>query len=255
MNEAADRHRSGGELASYLASLDIDQDWRWAYRNFEGVVTGLIREFRLKDVCELGGGRRPFLSREQIYDLDVNYVINDIAAGELGRAPGELAKACFDLAAVNLPTEFHKHFDFVFSRMLMEHVSDGRQAYKNIFHMLKDDGIFFNFHPVLYSMALTMNWLTPEKLSKPILRHFQPHRHDDDRPKFPARYSYCVINRKNEGMLRAAGFREVFLLPFYGHDYFKRVPILQSVSDVVTDCVRRSGIHRLATLCFAIGRK
>lgn len=255
MNDAVDQRRPHDGLASFLASLDIDQDWRWAYRNFDGVVMGLIREFCLKDICELGGGRRPFLSLEQISEIGVNYVINDIAAAELSRAPGELAKACFDLSAADFSEEFHGRFDFVFSRMLMEHVSDGRQAYQNIFRMLRSGGIFLNFHPVLYSLVMTLNWLTPERISKPVLRFFQPHRHDEDRPKFPAYYSYCVVGRRTLNMLDEIGFKEVFILPFYGHDYFKRIPMLQAATDALTDRVRASGINRLATLCFAIGRK
>jgi SAM-dependent methyltransferase len=255
MHQAERRHRAGSELASFLAALDIDQQWHWAYGNFERLVTGMIREFSAKDVCELGGGRRPFLSRERITELDVNYVVNDIAASELSKASDELAKACFDLTATNLPAEFHTRFDFVFSHMLMEHVSDGRRAYQNIFCMLRSNGIFFNFHPVLYAPALTVNWLIPEAVSKLFLRLLQPHRHDEGNPKFPAHYSYCVINRKTVRMLHEVGFQEVFLFPFYGHDYFKQIPMLQSADDALSGFARRRDLSHLATLCFAIGRK
>jgi SAM-dependent methyltransferase len=252
MDEAAHRHRSGGELSAFLASLEIDQQYRWAYDNFEHIVAGLIREFGFKDVCELGGGRRPFLSRERITELNLDYVVNDIDASELSRAPYELAKACFDLSAITLPAEFHERFDFVFSHMLMEHVSDGRMAYRNIFRMLRDKGVFFNLHPVLYSPAMVLNWIMPEKITEPFLRLLQPHRGSR---KFPAHYSYCVVSGKTKQMLHEVGFREVFLLPFYGHDYLRRVPMLQSVDDALSGFARRRGLNLLATLCFTIGRK
>jgi SAM-dependent methyltransferase len=252
MDEAVHGYPSGGGLTSFLASLDIDQGYRWAHDNFERVVTSFIREFSTTDVCELGGGRRPFLSPERIAELGINYIVNDIDASELSRAPCELAKACFDLSAIAIPMEFHERFDFVFSHMLMEHVPDGRRAYRNICRMLKSDGVFLNLHPVLYSPAMIFNWIMPTKITEPLLRILQPHRGSR---KFPAHYSYCVVSKKTKKMLYEVGFREVFLLPFYGHDYLKRAPILQSVDDAFSGLARRRGLTLLATLCFAIGRK
>jgi SAM-dependent methyltransferase len=252
MDEAAQRRRSGGGLSSFLASLEIDQEYRWAHDNFEHVVAGLIREFSFKDICELGGGRRPFLSRERNTELDIDYVVNDIDATELSLAPYELAKACFDISAIEIPNEFHTRFDFVFSHMVMEHVFDGRKAYKNIFKMLKRGGVFLNLHPVLYSPAMVFNWLAPTNVSELLLRFLQPH---PDSRKFPAHYSYCVVSRKTEQMLHEVGFREIFLLPFYGHDYLRRVPVLQSMDDALSGFARRHRLNFLATLCFTIGRK
>lgn len=59
----------------------------WAWENFLPSVERLIIASGAKDVIEIGGGRSPSFSQEQINELKLNYVSNDISDTELARAP------------------------------------------------------------------------------------------------------------------------------------------------------------------------
>lgn len=242
-------------IASCIARLDVSQSWRRAYDSFEALVLDLIRELAVKRVCQLGGGRTPMFTRDVVEALGLNYVVNDISAAELARAPAWVGKAQFNLSVQSLPEEHRERFDFVFSHMLMEHVSDAKQAYRNIHAMLRPGGAVFNFHPVLYSPALVLNWLMPEALTKRILLLLQPHRHDKGYPKFPAYYSYCVVGRKSETMLRGAGFGEFLTIHFYGNDYLKRVPALQRLEDRFSNYAMRAKKTYLSPLSYTLAAK
>jgi len=245
----------GGPLKRFSEALHPQGHWTWAYDNFDAVVSRLISEFSLVDVCELGGGRSPKFSEATIASQGLRYVVNDISSAELARAPAWVEKAQFDLASPALPEAYHRRFDLVFSHMLMEHVRDCAVAYRNIYAMLRPGGIFFNFHPVLYSPALVFNWVMPETLTKRILLFLQPNRHDEGYPKFPARYSYCVVSPKTERMLQDIGFTETILVPFYGNDYLKKLPPLQAIEDWMSGYAMREDKRLLASLCYSLGRK
>ena len=243
------------KLPDLLTNLEIQHEWDWAYEHFEKTVSEIIRTFAARDVCELGGGRTPFFSGERVREANLRYVVNDISAAELDRSPEWVNKACFDVSGPDIPDVFNERFDFVFSHMLMEHVKDGNLAHKNVFNMLRPGGVYFHFHPVLYSPAVVANWLFPEWLSKRILRLLQPNRHDEGYPKFPAAYSFCAVNKKTITMVRSLGFREVALIPFYGNDYLKKLPLLQKLDYTMSTHAKRTGKAYLASLCYSIGVK
>ncbi|MCU0892881.1 MAG: glycosyltransferase [Rhodospirillales bacterium] len=240
-------------LPSLIADLRIRNDWAWSQDHFADTAMKIIRNFSVQEVCELGGGRAPFLSRDFVNDTGVRYVVNDVSASELERAPSWIERGLFDIAAPEVPPQFRCRFDFIFSKMLLEHVHDGKAAHANVFSMLRPGGIYFHFHPVLFSPAISFNRLMPEWMTRRVLRLLQPCRHDDGCPKFPARYSYCFVNEATKGMLCSLGFREVALIPFYGNDYLKRFPYLQSIEDIVSRYAMRTNKRYLASLCYSLG--
>lgn len=243
------------QFASFVRSLPLDATVSCAWRNYKPLVAEIIREFKCSNICEIGGGRLPLLTRQEIDHFDVRYTVNDIARSELDRAPEWLHKACFDIAGTEVPSENRDRYDLVISKMVMEHVSDAQRAYENIFALLRAGGIFLNFHPVLFAIPFIFNWLLPEGSSRRLLRLFKPDRHDDGIPKFPARYSHCVIRDRTLEMIKEIGFSNVTLIAFYGHGYFERLPVIRQIDDYLNDWAMRKEHRLLASYCYALGRK
>ena len=227
----------------------------WAWDHYIDTVRNLVRHFSTRSVIEIGGGRSPLFTREQLDALGVAFAINDISRRELDRAPSWLHKSCFDIAGPSVPASEEGSYDLAVSKMVMEHVQDGEQTYRNIYRMLKPGGLFFNFHPVLYSPPFVINKLLPDALSRPMVNALFRNRNDNQIPKFPAHYSFCVISERTEEMLARVGFREVALVPIYGHRYFRAIPLLRHLDRALSNAALSRGWRRLASFCYALGRK
>jgi SAM-dependent methyltransferase len=230
-----------------------DSDWAW--QHYETTVRQLIEAFRCRDVLEIGGGRCPLFDRERARTLGIALAINDISRAELDRAPEALHKVCFDIAGPAIPREEEQHYDLIVSRMVMEHVRDAAQTYRNMCALLRPGGVVLNFHPVLYAPPFVLNHLLPESVARWLLRTFDASRTDDEIPKFPSRYSYCTISARTEAMIRAAGFSEVVLAPFYGHVYFRGIPGLREVDAWLTRWARAHDDRHFAAFCYALARR
>src|SRR5690606_29100848 len=113
-----------------------------------------------------------------------SYTVNDIAQSELDLAPSYVEKACFDIAAEDVPQ--NRQYDLMFSKLVFEHIKDAKRAWNNTRALLKQGGIALHFCPVLCCPPFIINWLLPERLSRHILRFFFPARNEGEHPKFPA---------------------------------------------------------------------
>jgi SAM-dependent methyltransferase len=229
----------------------------WAWHNFEHTVLRLMAATSTKTVMEIGAGRRPMLTGKQISSLNLSYTANDISERELARAPSFVSKACFDIAGKAGPglAPLANRYDLIFSKMVFEHIPDTRQAYRNILELLAPGGICINYHPVLYSPPFLINLLLPDAVTAPILRMFNPSRHDGDVPKFPAKYDRCVISAKLRSDLRDLGFREVWQIPFFYHGYFKKIPGLFQLDRSLSKVAEHRDWQGLASFCYTIAMK
>lgn len=236
-----------------MEEVSAQRDWAWEH--YAETVRNLIEYFSSRSVMEIGGGRFPLFTREDVDGLGIEFAVNDISQAELDLAPDWLHKVCFDIAGSAIPESEGDRYDVVVSKMVMEHVKDGRQAYRNVHRLLKPGGTFFHFFPVLYSPPFVANRLLPEAVSKKVLEIAFPRRNDDEFPKFPARYSCCTISRRTEALLFDIGFREVELVPIYGHHYFRKMPGLRELDSALSAFAYRHGWRRLASYCYAFGRK
>ena len=156
----------------------------------------------------------------------ISYAVNDISESELALAPLYVEKVCFDISKP-IGEELQPLLgtvDLMFSYNVFEHVSDATRAYQNIYALLAPGGVCLNFHPVLYSAPFVVNLLLPEDLSSKLLRLFFPNCRPDEVPKHPARYDLCVIRKSICSRLKAIGYRDVWQVPFWYHDYFKKIP-------------------------------
>ena len=245
-------------LADILDELGCNPDWLWSWDNYKAFVTRLSAEWGLERHLDIGGGRDPLFAPEEARALGLRVTLNDISAGELARAPASFAKICCDIASPETMRSVPAGgFDFVYSRMVMEHVRDARQLWTNQFAMLAPGGVALAFVPTLYAPAFALNHAIPEAVSSAIVKRLFPDRHEDgDNPKFPAFYDLCYgDDRKVAPVLREIGFAEVKVLPFYGYSYFWKIPGLKQVDAAFTRLSRARDWRALTSFAYIIGVK
>lgn len=244
-------------LGAVFARLDPDIRSQWAWDNYRTTIETIVREFRFKRLVEIGGGRDPLLSQEEVQALGVEYTINDISSVELKNAPGAYSKACFDIAGdLDEAGVRRGSYDFAFSRMVFEHVKDVRRGWENLHAILAPGGVALTFVPTLYALPYVANLVIPEWLSQKIVKLLYPHRTADEDPKFPAYYDWCYASEKKVApMLRDAGFSETLVLPFFGHDYFESIPLVREADEAITRMAIRRDWRTVAPYAYILVRK
>jgi SAM-dependent methyltransferase len=187
--------------------------------------------------------------------MGVDYVSNDILASELSQAPAHVSTALFGLGEGKGVGGRDGQFDLAFSRMLMEHLPDFRAAYRDISRLLRPGGVSIAFHPVLFAPPFLANRILPDRMSRFILKGLSPDRSDEGVPKFPAYYNGCTITSHLRHAIGEAGFSEVWQIPFFGHAYYRRIPIVRSVHALVRNGLSRFGPPWSASFVFTVARK
>ena len=203
-----------------------------AWSGFAAAVQNVIETNHLTRVCDIGGGANPALTEEFIAAHQIQYTLLDISQAELDKAPAGFRKVLFDVCdprvAVTGP------YDLVFSRMVAEHIRDARVFHQNIYNMLAPGGIAFHYFPTLYAIPFLANLLIPETLSDSLLHFFAP-RNRQKLGKFPAFYQWTYgpipaqIRRLN-----GVGFDILEYRSFYGHIYYRKIPLIRSLHRLVT---------------------
>ncbi|TWT79207.1 Methyltransferase domain protein [Planctomycetes bacterium CA13] len=197
------------------------------FDRYDDYLESLIESIQPRTVCDIGGGRNPQLGLDYVQKHQLDYSVLDIAQQELDNAPPEYKKICADVGSREF--EIDETFDFVFSRMVAEHIQDGEQFHRNIFDMLKPGGVAYHFFPTLYSVPFTVNRLIPEWLSDPILNLVAP-RHDMVQfGKFPAYYSWTRgPTHRQLARFDSVGFEVIRYAAGFGHNYYKRLPLVRT---------------------------
>ena len=259
----ARRLAASAVLAEPFCRLGYDSSEGWAWDNYRGAVLALAQARRatrrrsgeLVRMLEIGGGRGPLLRPAEATAAGIAVTVNDIDQRELSLGPPEFEKAEFDIAD-QAPPPLCGQFDLVISRMVMEHVRDGRRAWANMAALLAPGGVALAFHPTLYAPPFVVNLVLPEALTARVLRFFFPTRHDGDYPKFPARYQLCVSNsHKLEPILQSCGFSEVLIAPIWGHGYFRHIPLLRELDAGLQRLAEARDWRWLSTYAFTLARR
>jgi len=180
-----------------------------------------------KKILEVGAGANPTLPREFINQNNLNYSLLDISSEELAKAPPGYATIVADIGARDMT--IWDEYDFVFSRMLAEHMKSGEIFHRNIFRLLSKNGIACHFFPTLFAPPFIVNWLMPERLTRLFLKIIQSGRETKGKhAKFPAYYSWCCgptalqIRR-----FEKIGYKIEEYVGFFGHDgYYRKQPAL-----------------------------
>lgn len=184
----------------------------------------------IRTVLEIGGGANPALSIEFIEKHHLEYTILDISAAELAKAPDGYLKLLADITDANLVIP--EVYDFVFSKMLAEHVSSGVIFHKNVMRFLSHSGVAFHYFPTLYALPCVINRLLPESLGEAFLQVFQGSRQKDGRTaKFKAYYSWCRGPLKHQiKRFEGLGYVVDEYIGFFGWEgYFKKVRIIENI--------------------------
>ena len=220
-------------LRALLDEVGYRPDFRWAWENYQPVVKALSRRLGLKRLCEIGGGRNPLLSLEEVRALGASYAVNDISAGELALVPDGFATACFDVAGDRAALPTAQSFDLVFSRMVFEHVQDvaTRPGATSTICWRRASSPLPSSPPSIRCPFL-VNRLVPEWLSGAIVGRLYPHRDRNGLvPQFKAYYDHCVSREAAiRAMLEGSGFADCAVIPFWGHDYYRGLPVLRDVA-------------------------
>jgi SAM-dependent methyltransferase len=244
-------------LAKALGSLGVENHQAWAWANYKRVCQGLCNALSARQIVEIGGGRDPLFSRDEIAALGVAMTVNDISPVELAVLADGYRTACFDVAGdISNAKHLRNTFDLAFSRMVFEHVEDGQRAWSNLHQMLAPGGVALAFVPTLYAVPFVLNWLLPDRLAAAIVKLMFSNRTDDEDPVFPARYSWCFAGEaRMRSMLSPIGYREIVIVPFYGHDYYAGIPIVRDVHRWFTGLARRNDWRVFASYAYIAARK
>ena len=185
------------DIRAIARDLGYSPDWNWSWENYKNTIVALTNEYDLRDHLEIGGGRDPVFQPPELVRHGIRVTINDISQKELDLAPPEFSKLCCDIASPStLDTIGRNRFDFAYCSMVMEHVPDVAQMWRNIYGLLIPGGAALSFFPTLFAPPFVANQLMPEALSRAVLHTLFPDRRDDGgNPKFPAHYNYLPGQR------------------------------------------------------------
>jgi len=243
------------EFEDLITCTRGEGSYRNAWDGYRSLILEIARQGERPRLLEIGGGREPLLSQADVAELLCEYTINDIDAGELALAPAWVKRLHGDVADPTLldPAKHEGQYDLVFSRMVFEHVEHPDQGYRNIARLLAPGGILVNFVPTLYAAPFVLNRFLPERLSARILRRVFPDRNPHEIPKFPAYYRWCTTTKRTQKKLDSAGFRDTKIVPFYGHGYYSKIPILRGLAERFWRVAERHDWRSLSTYGYIIG--
>jgi 2-polyprenyl-3-methyl-5-hydroxy-6-metoxy-1,4-benzoquinol methylase len=170
---------------------------------------------RGQTICDVGGGKRPAISRAEKERLDLRIIGLDIDRGELDHAPpGSYdATICIDITrwrgALNA--------DLVVSQAVLEHVRDTQAALRAMAEMLNDGGRALIFVPSRNALYARLNLLLPEGLKRRILFAIFPGTRQTQ--GFPSHYDRCTP-QEFRAMAQAVGFTVEQVHTYYISGYF-----------------------------------
>jgi SAM-dependent methyltransferase len=244
---------SAPETRRMLHELRGDHHWRRAWHGYRDCVLDLAATRPQPRLLEVGGGRSPLLTAEDVERLGADYTVNDIDAGELARAPAWVDTLHGDIADPALGAGGSEgSFDLVFAKLVFEHVADPANAYRTIARLLRPGGVFVNLIPTLYAPPFVVNRLLTEGVSARVLRWAMPNRNDEEVPKFPAYYRWCTSTPRTERKLREVGFDSCVVMPFYGHAYYRKIPVLRTAGERVSATAARRDWRPLSTFALVL---
>lgn len=224
-----------------------------AWDNYHSFLSDLILRHKFKKICEIGGGANPAIDLSFIHARGIEYTLLDISKTELEKAPSGYLKVEADIADkdISLP---ENTYDFIFSKMLAEHISDGKQFHLNVKKLLKPGGMAFHFFPTLFCPPFSLNKILPEQTSYQILTSLSKERHKKGNfGKFPAYYSMCYgPSKKQMNAFMQLGYEINTYIGFFGHGYYTKIPVLNFLSQLATKFLLRFPVSLLTSYSYVL---
>jgi SAM-dependent methyltransferase len=201
----------------------------------------------VRTIAEIGGGANPVVAEDFIARKGLDYTVIDISDVELAKAPKAYHKVCIDVAASTERFESAvgaRRFDLIFSRMVMEHISESETAQRNVFNALRPGGVAIHLFPTANNLPLFLNRLLPEWLTSVGVRILQPHRDiSGHQRKFPAYYRLCMSpSPKAARAYEKFGYQVERHIGYVGHPYYICVPILRNIERGLRTLCLRAGV-------------
>ncbi len=226
--------RAGG-LSNGPQTLIDYRDSELAWQNVKSTIQAAIIESGAKRVLEVGAGANPLFPEEFLIAHKLDYTALDISATELAKAPDCYRKMVTNICDDKLPVD--QQFDFIFSRMLAEHVPSGEAFHRNVYKLLAPGGRAFHFFPTMWAPPYVLNRFLPERLAEALLHLFQRGRERHGKVgKFPAFYSWCRGPLPGQiKKFEALGYQVESYIGHFGHrGYYLKFPPLLKVHDWLT---------------------
>ncbi|MEZ4909305.1 MAG: methyltransferase domain-containing protein [Saprospiraceae bacterium] len=185
-------------------------------------------------VVEIGGGANPSLTVDQVKGRQ--YIVIDIDEVELDKAKGDhFVRVVADIAR----SELSFKADFIFSKMLLEHVPNPQDFHKGIFDMLKNGGSVLHFYATLYNPASIANLLMPEKLSKILLYCVQKRNWHTD-GKFQAYYRWSFgPTPKQIIRFESIGFKITYFNGYIGSRYLQQFTYIKHIENIYNKVISK----------------
>jgi SAM-dependent methyltransferase len=223
------------------------------WNDYSLFVENLVCQYVARKICDVGGGANPVLPLHFINQNQLDCTVLDISSAELEKAPKGYKKLVQDIEAESsVPMN---QFDLVVTKMMAEHLRNGKLFHKNIFSMLKPGGVAVHYFPTLYALPFLVNKLIPEWLSSFLLDVFLP-RERYQLGKFPAYYSWCYGPTPSMlRMLTDIGYEILQYRGFFGNIYYSRIPILRNLHRIYTQCLAKHPTPYLTSFAQVILRK
>ena len=224
-------------IAEFLLAARPNASASWVRSNLAALMADWIERSKAGVVLEVGGGRAPLLRKSDLPN-DVVYIVNDLRQEELRIAAAEgHDTVLFDVQDGTGPEfPYLGRCDLVFSNMVFEHVRRPSDGWSSCARLLRPGGQAVAIVPTLFSPPFVVNRLLPEAVASRLLRRFFPNRSVSEIPKFPAYYRWCRSSVPYLAhRLCPLGFRRVQSVRFYGHNYFRRVPVVRELDEALTN--------------------
>jgi Methyltransferase domain len=206
-----------------------------AWDEFPLELARLISSLPAKStIIEIGGGANPALSKVQVKGH--RYVIVDIDSGELSKSKGEYFETVCTDVTVDLKG---LKCDFLFSKMLLEHVVNPKDFHIACHRLLNHDGLAFHFFATKYNPASVVNMVLPEHLSRRLLYMIQK-RNWETEGKFPAYYRWAIGPTAHQHIRYASiGYEVICFNGYLGSSYLANVFILKHFEHLWNQTIKK----------------
>jgi GT2 family glycosyltransferase len=203
--------------------------WDQAWGTYTDTVVALADATSVAAVCDIGGGANPTIDPATANAMGIAYTLLDLSADELAKAPAGMRKVHGDI--VDPPVLAGERFDLICSRTVAEHIADPAAFHARVRELLAPGGRAVHFFSTLWSLPFVANLVLPERLTDALLRRVQAHRGSEGLSgKFPVHYRWCRGPTPRQlRRFEDLGYVVEHYTGFFGHDYYKPLPVLQRI--------------------------
>lgn len=224
---------------------------------FIPIVRRLARQDDICSVCDFGGGANPVLSLDDIAQLGVRYLVVDSSEQQLDKTPAGYNTRLADVANPT-PDLQREEFDLVVSRFVAEHIADPVAFHSAVWAALRPGGFAAHFFPTLPSPPFVVNRFLMARGSRRIVDLLQPgsRAQDGQLPMFRAYYRWCEgPTERQYRRYASAGFTVEDYIVHVGHNYYRRFPPVQKISNFVSRQLVRRPRPALSTYAAVVLRR